>query len=193
MMTDKKKIALSKIIALVLTFVTVVSAVTVFCVRAGYKHRYPQKYTEYIEKYSEEYSVPKELLYATAQVESGFDENAKSSVGAIGLTQIMPDTLMWLQTKTGEKYTEADLINPEISIKYCALFYSILLEKFENTETAVAAYHAGINRVDGWLKNPEYSKDGKTLDKIPSRATAHYVNKVTKAVNIYGNLYKEEL
>ena len=57
----------------------------------------------------------------------------------------------------------------------------------------MAAYHAGINRVDGWLKNPEYSKDGKTLDKIPSRATAHYVNKVTKAVNIYGNLYKEEL
>lgn len=193
MMTDKKKIALSKIIALVLTFVAVVSAVTVFFVRAGYKHRYPQKYTEYIEKYSEEYSVPKELLYATAQVESGFDENAKSSVGAIGLTQIMPDTLMWLQTKTGEKYTEADLTDPEISIKYCALFYSILLEKFEDTEAAVAAYHAGINRVDGWLKNPEYSKDGKTLDKIPSRATAHYVNKVTKAVNIYGNLYKEEL
>ena len=193
MMTDKKKIALSKIIALILTFVAVVSAVTVLFVREGYKHRYPQKYTEYIVKYSEEYSVPKELLYATAQVESGFDENAKSSVGAIGLTQIMPDTLMWLQTKTGEKYTEADLTDPEISIKYCAFFYFILLEKFEDTEAAVAAYHAGINRVDSWLKNPEYSKDGKTLDKIPSRATAHYVNKVTKAVNIYGNLYKEEL
>ena len=60
MMTDKKKIALSKIIALILTFVAVISAVTVFFVRVGYKHRYPQKYTEYIVKYSEEYSVPKE-------------------------------------------------------------------------------------------------------------------------------------
>ena len=55
MMTDKKKIALSKIIALILTFVAVILAVTVLFVRAGYKHRYPQKYTEYIVKYSEEY------------------------------------------------------------------------------------------------------------------------------------------
>ena len=191
-MTKQKKTALLKIIALVLAFAAVVSAVTVILLRVGYKHRYPQKYTEYIEKYAEEYSVPVNLLYATIKVESGFDENAKSEVGAIGLTQIMPDTLAWLQTKTGEKYTEADLSDPEISIKYCALFYSILLEKFENTATAAAAYHAGINRVDGWLKNPEYSSDGVTLDKIPSRATAHYVNKVTKAVNVYGNLYKEE-
>ena len=57
MMTDKKKIALSNIIALILTFVAVISAVTVLFVRAGYKHRYPQKYTEYIVKYSEEYSL----------------------------------------------------------------------------------------------------------------------------------------
>ena len=191
-MTEQKKTALLKTIAIILAFVAVIFAVTAVLVKIGYKHRYPQKYTEYIEKYSEEYSVPVNLLYATVKVESGFNENAKSSVGAIGLTQIMPDTLMWLQTKTGEKYTEADLANPEISIKYCALFYSILLEKFDDTETAIAAYHAGINRVDGWLKEPEYSSDGVTLDKIPSRATAHYVSKVTKAVNVYGNLYKEE-
>ena len=191
-MTKQKKTALLKIIALTLAFVAVISAVTVILLRVGYKHRYPQKYTEYIEKYADEYSVPVNLLYATIKVESGFDENAKSESGAIGLTQIMPDTLAWLQTKTGEKYTEADLSDPEISIKYCALFYSILLEKFGNAETAAAAYHAGINRVDGWLKDPEYSSDGVTLDKIPSRATAHYVSKVTKAVNVYGNLYKEE-
>ena len=157
------------------------------------KRLYPLKYSEYIDRYAEEYNVPKDLLYATISVESSFNPEAKSNAGAIGLTQITPDTLSWLQTKTGESYVEEDLKNPEISIKYCAVFYSILLEKFGDTDTAICAYHAGINAVSGWLANEEYSSDGKTLDKTPSAATNHYRSKVKQAIIIYNNLYKEEL
>ena len=154
---------------------------------------YPLKYSNYVEKYAAEYGVPEDLIYATISVESSFDENAVSHAGAVGLTQIMPDTLAWLQTKTGENYTEEDLKNPEISIKYCALFYSVLLEKYGTLDEAICAYHAGINQVAVWLRNPEYSSDGKTLDKIPSRTTAHYLNKVIKTKDIYNNLYEKEL
>ena len=156
------------------------------------EHMYPLKYTEYVNKYSAEYNVPKDLLYATIAVESGFDEKAKSNVGALGLTQIMPDTLVWLEKKTGEEYTAEDLYNPEVSIKYCAYLYSILFEKYGTRDEAICAYHAGINQVAVWLQNEEYSADGKTLDRIPSKVTEHYLNKVINSINIYNKLYEKE-
>jgi len=189
----KNKKNSKKAFILSLISVIIICAVGYVGFRSYIRYTHPIKYQDLIEKYAEEYSVPKDLLYATIQVESGFDENAVSNVGAIGLTQIMPDTLSWLETKTGESYTEEDLRNPEIAVKYCALFYSILLNKFENENTAICAYHAGINKVAGWLDNGEYSDDGITLKKIPSRATAHYLSKINNARKTYVNLYKEEL
>lgn len=183
----KKRKALKFLIALLL--VIIIASLGVY---SYHRYTHPLKYTEYIEKYSAEYNVPKDLLYATIKVESGFNEKAESNVGAKGLTQIMPDTLAWLVSKTGENYTEDDLENPEIAIKYCAYLYSILLNRFEDRDAAIAAYHAGMGSVSGWLNNPEYSKDGVHLDKIPSKVTAHYVNKVTKSIDIYQNLYKKE-
>ena len=182
-----------KAFILLLISAIIICAVGFFGYKAFVRYTHPIKYQSYVEKYAEEYSVPRDLLYATIQVESGFDENAVSNAGAVGLTQILPDTLSWLETKTGEDYTQEDLKNPEIAIKYCAVFYSILLDKFESEDAAVCAYHAGINKVAGWLKNSEYSSDGVTLDKIPSAATAHYLSKINNARKTYNSLYKEEL
>ena len=189
----KNKKSGSKAFILLLISAIIICAVGFIGYKGFVRYTHPIKYQNYVEKYAEEYSVPRDLLYATISVESGFDENAVSNAGAIGLTQIMPDTLSWLETKTGESYTEEDLRNPEIAIKYCAVFYSILLSKFENEDAAVCAYHAGINKVAGWLTNSEYSDDGVTLKKIPSSVTAHYLSKINNARKTYNSLYKEEL
>lgn len=184
---DKKRLVI------LLLSVIITAAGMTFAYHHIARQTHPVRYADIIEKYSSQYGVPKDLLYATIMVESSFNENATSEAGAIGLTQIMPDTLKWLLTKTGESYTEEDLKNPEIAIKYCALFYSILLERFESEDAAICAYHSGISRVDGWLKNSEYSADGIHLDKIPSSVTAHYLKKINNARKTYISLYKEEL
>ncbi|MEG1846419.1 MAG: lytic transglycosylase domain-containing protein [Oscillospiraceae bacterium] len=157
------------------------------------KMQYPLKYVDEISKYSQEYNIPKDLLYAVIKTESGFNKDAKSSAGAIGLSQITPETFAWLQSKTGEKLETDDLYNPEISIKYSALFYKMLIKEFKNTDTAIAAYHAGRGRVNSWLSDKEISSDGKTLDKIPFKDTAHYVHKVNEAMAIYNILYSKEI
>lgn len=151
------------------------------------------KYTDEIQKYCEEYGVPESLMYAVIHTESGYDKDAKSSAGALGLTQITPETFSWLQTKTGEKYSDNDLYTPEISIKYGTLFYSMLLDEFGDTKTAVAAYHAGRGRVNSWLKDSEISLDGKTVQSIPKGETHNYAEKVLKTISIYENLYKKEI
>lgn len=150
---------------------------------------YPMKYTEYVEKYSEEYGISRELLFAVIKTESSFNPDAVSNADAVGLTQITPETFEWLQTKLGEEGADLSLLDPETSIKYGAFFLSYLLDEFENTDTALAAYHAGRGRINGWLSDKSISPDGKTLENIPIPETAHYVKKVNKALNAYNNLY----
>lgn len=162
-----------------------------FCVtgKSILKSLYPLKYTEYVEKYSAEFGVEKELLYAVIKTESSFNPEAVSHADAVGLTQITPETFDWLKTKLGEENLNLSLLDPETSIKYGAFFLSYLLDEFENTDTALAAYHAGRGRVNGWLKDENISPDGKTLAEIPISETAHYVKKVNRALKIYCNLY----
>ena len=168
--------------ALIFT-ITAVSSKTVL------KVLYPVKYSVLVEKYSTEYGIDKRLLFAVIKTESSFDPHSVSSAGAEGLTQITPETFEWLRLKTGETEGEMSLFDEETSIKYGAYFLSLLLSEFDNTETAVAAYHAGRGRVNGWLKDTDISPDGKTLTNIPVPETAHYLKKVTRAIDIYTRLY----
>lgn len=192
-MNRRKTVATLKFSAIVAVVVLLITAGVFFAGRAVFRAVYPMDYSREIDKYAEEYSVPRVLLYAVIHTESGFDKDAVSSAGALGLTQITPDTFHWLQTKTGESLPDEALYEPETAVRYCALFYSLLLSEFDNDwGTAVAAYHAGRGQVNSWLKNPEYSADGKTLSTIPTKDTNHYVNKVLKAVEIYYNLYEKE-
>lgn len=153
---------------------------------------YPRGFSAIVEDKSQEYDVDIALLYALIETESGFDENAVSSVGAKGLTQITPDTFEWLQMKKGENYNEDDLFVPEISIDYGAYFLSILIDEFGDTKTALAAYHAGRGIVNQWLEDERYSSDGKTLDNIPYKDTEAYTKQVLKVRERYCDLYKLE-
>lgn len=150
---------------------------------------YPMKYTEFVEKYSDEYGIDPELVYAVIKTESSFNPDAVSEADAVGLTQITPETFEWLKFRLGETNENLSLYDPETSIKYGAFFLGYLINEFGDTDTALAAYHAGRGRVNGWLDDKDLSPDGKTLSKIPVPETGHYVNKVNKALNIYTNLY----
>ncbi len=156
---------------------------------------YPRKYSEIVENVAQEYNLDEPFLYGVIKAESGFNKDAVSEVGAMGLTQIMPDTFKWLKSKTGENLPEESLFEPKVSIKYGGFFLEYLLEEFGNPATAVAAYHAGLNKVKEWLENPEYSEDGETLYNIPYESTSQYVKAVLKNTNIYIDLYNytEEL
>lgn len=181
-----------KTAVLAVTLAAVLS-VTVFQLgKAAFRVVYPLKYSDTAQKYAEEYGVDKALVFAVIYTESHFDPEAVSQADARGLMQITPDTFAWLQTKTGEKLGEEELFDPETNIKYGCLFLSMLIDEFGDTKEAVAAYNAGRSRVNEWLSDPELSKDGKTLIKIPFSESAHYVSKVGRARNIYSNLYFTE-
>ena len=155
---------------------------------------YPLSYSEYVEKYAEEYGMDKYVLYAVIKTESGFDPEAVSDTGARGLMQIMETTFDWIKFRLGDgdEISYDDMFDPEKNIRYGAYLWDYLSEYFGCTETAAAAYFSGIGEVSGWVSDPAYSSDGVHLDTIPSRNAAHYVNKINTALDTYRELYVHE-
>lgn len=166
----------------------------------AYKHFYgkfeqqlyplPDEYLSCIEKYSNEYNIPKELICAVINTESSFNPNARSHAGALGIMQITEETFNWLQYKMGIEgtYTKEELLDYETNIKFGTYFLSLLYNEFQNYDTALAAYNAGRGNVNKWLEDPKISKEG-VLTNIPFEETSNYIKKVNKAKLKYTELY----
>ena len=188
-MSENRNLNKIKLISLLLILSLVLIIIIVNAVKLGVQTIYPRQYVELVEENAQAFEIDEALLYALIKSESGFDKNAVSSVGAKGLTQITPDTFQWLQTKTGDSYDEDALFEPEVSVYYGAYFLDMLLQEFDNVETALAAYHAGRGKVNEWLADPRISPDGVVLENIPYEDTAGYVKRVMKNIEKYKKIY----
>lgn len=148
----------------------------------------PLKYEGYIEKYAEEYKLDKYLVMAVIRAESSFDHAAHSGI-ARGLMQITDDTAKWIAGQLKLDYYEDMVEEPETNIKMGCYYLSYLKNHYNNTETALAAYNAGMGNVASWLSDSRYSSDGVTLYEIPYGETKRYVQRVKKLAVIYEKLY----
>jgi soluble lytic murein transglycosylase-like protein len=107
--------------------------------------------------------LPPEIVHSVAKAESGYQTNAISPKGAIGLMQLMPATAAELNV---------DPHDPAQNAEAGARYLRDLLLKYENdphqVSKAVAAYNAGPGAVDKYHGIPPY------------RETVDYVNRVLK-------------
>ena len=154
--------------------------------------RYPLRYEEEIIENAQRFALEPWHIAAVVRCESSFRTDAVSSVGAIGLMQIMPDTGEWLAGKFSEKsiFTESMLYDAGTNLKYGCWYLSWLMNRYGQDRTlATAAYHAGHGTVDRWLNDPAVSRDGQTLSYIPYDSTRAYVERVLTACEKYQELY----
>lgn len=148
---------------------------------------YPLKNRQTVFEFADIYGLERALVFAVIKVESGFDENAESHAGAIGLMQITPETAEYIANLQGiEKY---DLRDQRTNVNFGCFYIKYLMQKFKNTETAIIAYNAGEGNVSLWLNNPEYSNDKSTLKVIPFKETCEYIKKIKETFVKYKKLY----
>ncbi|MBQ1205828.1 MAG: lytic transglycosylase domain-containing protein, partial [Clostridia bacterium] len=114
----------------VLILIAVFATVAILCVDDIERIFYKREFTEYVTKYSTEFDVPEALIYAIIRTESSFDPNARSGVGAIGLMQLMPDTLDWLSRLLDEDAPTGEITDPETNIKYGTYYLRHLYDRF---------------------------------------------------------------
>lgn len=149
------------------------------------KVNYPEKYTNYVEKYAKEYEIEKELIYAIIKAESNFKEDAISKKEAMGLMQILESTAKDVAKNIDLEISKEKLLEPEININLGTKYLSLLIEKYNNLELALAAYNAGIGNVDRWINDGIIKKDGTDIEKIPYKETNNYVRKVMRNYKVY--------
>jgi soluble lytic murein transglycosylase len=153
---------------------------------------YPREYSEFVEKYAKQYGVPENLVYAVIRTESGFDPEAVSRVGAVGLMQMMPSTFRWLTDEIlAESLEDEALYDPEVNIRYGVYYLRRMYDRYGDWQTALASYNAGSGRVDGWLEDRALTdwKGDLIVERIPFEETRSYVKKVVKAYDAYSRLY----
>jgi soluble lytic murein transglycosylase len=154
---------------------------------------YPKKYQEAISIYAEKYDVDEKLILAVIKAESNFNKNAVSNRNAIGLMQLMEDTAKDVAQKN-EIEIDSDNIAEELcdvykNIEIGTCYLSMLIQRYQNKEVALAAYNAGIGTIDGWIEKEIIKKDGTDIENIPYKETNNYVRKILRDYKIYEDLY----
>ncbi|MCB9555526.1 MAG: lytic transglycosylase domain-containing protein [Deltaproteobacteria bacterium] len=101
------------------------------------------------------HGVDPNLVLGVIYVESRFDPQARSHVGARGLMQLMPRTAASLAKQLG--YDDYRITDPRFNIDAGTYYLGYLLRRFKRIDVALAAYNAGPSRIARRLR------DGKPL------------------------------
>lgn len=155
------------------------------------RYLYPYPYQELVELYAKANGVDSALVASVIMNESRFQNDARSSRGAIGLMQIMPETAQWIALQLGDdNFSLEKLHEPETNIRYGVWYLAELQREFAgNNILALAAYNAGRGTVRDWIEEGNWPWTFHTLDKIPYPETRSYVKNVLQNRIRYEKLY----
>jgi hypothetical protein len=104
-----------------------------------------------------EEGIDPDLFTRLVEAESSFNQDARSSAGAIGLAQLMPGTAAELGV---------DPLDPEQNLRGGARYLRMMQDEFGDTQTALQAYNAGPGNVRKYGGN------------VPFEETQNYVAKI---------------
>ena len=115
----------------------------------GYVGRYTGPYLSLARNAARKHGVPEDLFLRLVQQESGWNAQARSHKGALGLAQLMPETARRLGV---------DPRDPVQNLDGGARYLSQQYTRFGNWPHALAAYNAGPGAVEKYRGIPPYTE-----------------------------------
>jgi hypothetical protein len=134
---------------------------SVQCASASYLSRDYRTYLPIIQEIGDRFGLDPQLILTVIEVESGFNANAESPCGAMGLMQIMPETAKGLNLKNPYDPYE----NIVAGVKYLKQ----QLDRFGSIDLALAAYNAGPGAVEQHGGIPPYQETQQYVKIIMER------------------------
>ncbi|CAG0959227.1 partial soluble lytic murein transglycosylase, partial [Rhodocyclaceae bacterium] len=158
-----------------------------------YGLRYLAPYREYVEPKARELALDHSWVYGLMRQESRFVTNARSTVGAKGLMQVMPATAKWVAKKINlPHFHPARVAEMDTNVTLGTNYLKMVLESLDNHPVlASAAYNAGPGRARRW--RAEQPLEGAIYaETIPFNETRDYVKKVMSNAIYYAALFDEK-
>jgi soluble lytic murein transglycosylase-like protein len=116
-------------------------------------------YESLIRSASDRHSIDADLVRAVIKAESGFNSNARSRKGAMGLMQLMPDT--------ARLYNIANAYDPVDNIEGGVRHLRMLLERYRgDLRLSLAAYNAGSGAVEKYGGIPPFAETREYVRRV---------------------------
>jgi soluble lytic murein transglycosylase len=154
--------------------------------------RYLAPYRDKVEPKARELALDTGWVYGLMRQESRFIIQAKSTVGAQGLMQVMPATAAWVAKKIGlSDYQPKRAMDMDTNITLGTHYMKMVLDGLDDHPVlASAAYNAGPGRAKKW--RAEVPLEGAIYAEcIPFNETRDYVKKVMNNTVYYNALFEE--
>jgi soluble lytic murein transglycosylase len=152
--------------------------------------RYLAPYVEQVRPAARNQSVDDAWVYGLMRQESRFITNAKSTVGASGLMQLMPATAKWVAKKLGIKdFHQGKVNDTDTNVLLGTAYMRMVMENLDNHPVlASAAYNAGPGRARKWRADQPL-EGAIYAETIPFSETRDYVKKVMSNSVYYSSLF----
>jgi len=152
---------------------------------------YPVYYAELILPLAEQYGYDPRLQFSLVRQESLFESIATSSAAAQGLSQVIPDTGVYIAGLLAwPDYENADLYKPYVGLAFGAFYLQQQLGNFDgDVHAALSAYNAGPGNAARW-----HETAGSDLDwyvrTVNFPETELYIERIYAGFIIYDYLYQ---
>ena len=147
--------------------------------------RFPMPYRSEVVAKAGEIGLDPAYVYGLIRQESRFVTDARSTVGASGLMQVMPATARWTAKKIGLPYSADMIADRDVNLKIGTGYLKLVLDDFDGSQLmAAAAYNAGPSRPRRWREGA-LLEPAIWAENIPFNETRVYVKKVLSNATVY--------
>jgi soluble lytic murein transglycosylase len=158
-----------------------------------YSLRYLAPFRDQVEAKAKEVDLDPAWVYGLMRQESRFVMDARSSVGARGLMQLMPATARWVARKIGlSDYHPDRVTETETNVTLGTRYLKMVLDELDDDPVlASAAYNAGPGRARRWRADRPLEA-AIYAETIPLNETRDYVKKVMSNAVYYAALFEDK-
>jgi soluble lytic murein transglycosylase len=152
---------------------------------------FPRPYWNDLKRYSVANGLDPYLVASLIRQESEFNPLAVSRANAVGLMQLLPKTgkVVAHQEKL-RGYSPSQLFTPAVNLQLGTYYFRGMVDHFGGSFAyALAAYNAGIPRMEEWLGQGKYRDEQEFVESIPFTETREYVQAILRNASVYRQLY----
>lgn len=159
-----------------------------------FSQRYPAPHRAELTRHAQAAGIDETWVYGLIRQESRFIQDARSSVGAQGLMQLMPATARYVARRVGmNDYHPTRIVELETNLRLGTHYLRLVYDDLDGQPVlASAAYNAGPNRARAWRASlPRLVEGAIFAETIPFNETRDYVKKVMANAATYAVLFEQ--